>query len=208
MIAYDHPLCASAGFVGFVEPGSAPERREGDVILGSDIALSLAGPFLGACALLALAGAGKVLKPAPARTAALAAGLRIPRSGVVAFGFVELGAGGAGALLGGRFAFAVAACYLVLTVFAVRLLLRAPTTPCACLGSSNAVVTRTHVAIDVAAACVAIAAASGGPPLAQLGARWLAGAVFVALVACCVRLAALALEELPQLGVAAKEGTT
>ena len=207
-MAFDHPLHTSAGFVGFVEPGSAPERREGDVILGSDIAVSLAGPFLGACALLAIAGAAKFLAPAPAQAAVLAAGLRMPRWGVVAFGFVELGTGGAGAVLGGRFAFAVAACYLLLTVFAVRLLLRAPTTPCACLGSSNAVVTRTHVAIDIAAACIAIAAASGGRPLAQLGGRWLAGAVFVTLVACCVRLAALALEELPQLGVAAKEGAT
>ena len=208
MVAFDHPLRTSPGFVGFVEPGSAPERREGDVILGSDIARSLAGPFLGACALLAIAGGGKILKPAPARAAVLATGLRIPRSGVVAFGFVELGTGGAGALLGGRFAFAVAACYLVLTVFAVRLLLRAPTTPCVCLGSSNGVVTRIHVAIDGAAACIAIAAASGGRPLAQLGGRWLEGAVFVALVACCVRLTALALEELPQLGVAAKEVPT
>jgi hypothetical protein len=208
VVAFDHPLRTSAGFVGFVEPGSAPERREGDVILGSDIARLLAGPFLGACALLAIAGAGKILKPAPARAAVLAAGLRIPRSGVVAFGFVELGTGGAGALLGGRSAFAVAACYLLLMVFAVRLLLRAPTTPCACLGSSNAVVTRTHVAVDVAAACIAIAAASGGSPIEQLGGRWLAGAVFVVLVACCVRLVALALEELAQLGVAAKEGTT
>ena len=178
-----------------------------DVILGSDIARSLAGPFLGACALLAIAGAGKVLHPAPARAAAHAAGLRVTRWEVVAFGLVELGAGGGGALLGGRVAFTVAACYLVLTVFALRLLVRAPTTPCACLGSTKAVVTRAHVAIDVAAACIAIASASDGPPFAHLAGRWLEGAVFVVLVACGVKLAVLALEELPNLA-AAKEGAT
>ena len=176
--------------------------------LGSDIGRSLAGPYLAACALLLIAGAAKVVRPAPARTAVGAAGLRIPRSGVVAFGLVELGAGGAGALLGGVFAFAVAACYLLLGAFAVRLLLRAPTAPCACLGSTNAVVTRTHVVIDVAAACVAIGAASGGSPFAPIAGRWLAGAVFVVLVACCVKLTALALEELPQLATAAEEATT
>ena len=88
----------------------------------------------------------------------------------------------------------VTAVIAVLTVFALRLLLRAPATPCACLGSTNAVVTRTHVAIDVAAVCTAIAAASGGPPLAPLAGRWVAGAVFVVLVACGVKLAVLAPE--------------
>ncbi len=177
------------------------------MILGSDVARSLAGPFLGACALLAIAGAGKILHPAPARAAARAAGLQVPRSGVVAFGLVELATGGAGALLGGRVVFTVAACYLVLTAFALRLLLRAPTTPCACLGSTNAVVTRTHVAIDLAAVCIAIASASGGPPFGQLAGRWLEGAIFVVLVGCCVKLAVLALEELSNLA-AAKEGAT
>ena len=177
------------------------------MILGSDVARSLAGPFLGTCALLAIAGAGKVVHPGPARAAARAAGMRIPRSGVVAFGLVELGTGGAGALLGGRVAFTVAGCYLLLTVFALRLLVRAPTAPCACLGSTKAVVTRTHVAIDLAAVGVAIASASAGPPFALLAGRWLAGGVFVALVGCCVKLAVLALEELPNLA-AAERGAT
>ena len=176
--------------------------------LGSDIGRSLAGPYLAACALLLVAGGGKVLRPAPARAAVNAAGLRLPRSGVVAFGLVELAAGAAGALLGGRVAFAVAACYLLLGAFAMRLLVRAPTAPCACLGSTNAVVTRTHVVIDLVAACIAIGAASGGSPFGPIAGRWLAGAVFVVLVACCVKLTALALEELPQLATAAEEAAT
>jgi ribosomal protein L24E len=50
----------------------------------------------------------------------------VPRAVVAAFGLIELGAGATGAVLGGRSALAVAACYLVLTVFAVMLLARAP----------------------------------------------------------------------------------
>jgi hypothetical protein len=175
-------------------------------MLGSEVARSVSGPFLGACALLAVAGVGKVLHPAPTRTAVRALGPRVPRAGVVAFGLVEVATGGAGAVLGGRAALAVAACYVVLTVFAVGLLLRAPTTPCACLGATGAVVTRAHVAVDVAAVCVATVAASGGSPFARFSGGRLAAVVFVVLVGCLVRLAALALEELPQLGAAARDG--
>jgi len=176
------------------------------VILGTDIARSLAGPFLAACALLVIAGAGKITRPEPTRTAVFAAGFRVPRLVVVGFGLVELTTGVAGAVLGGRAALAVAACYLVLTVFALRLLRRAPTTPCACLGSSSAVVTRTHVVLDVVALAVAIVAASGASPFAQLAGHWLPGVVFAVLVLCAVKLAALALEVLPELAAATKEG--
>jgi hypothetical protein len=178
------------------------------VIVGSDIARSLSGPFLGACALLAIAGAGKIAHPAPTHAAVRAAGLRVPPAGVVVFGLVELGTGVSGALLGGIAAFAVAGCYLLLTLFAVRLLLRAPATPCACLGATGAPVGRVHVAVDIAAVCIAIAAAPGGSPFAQLSGRWVAAAVFGVLVACCVKLAALALEELPRLTAASRGEAT
>ena len=46
---------------------------------------------------------------------------------------------------------------------------------------------------------------SGLSPFAPIAGRWLAGAVFVVLVACCVKLTALALEELPQLATAAED---
>lgn len=178
----------------------------GDVLLGSDIARSVSGLYLGACALLAIAGVGKVLHSAATRAAVFATGLRVPRAGVVVFGFVEVTIGvGAGAY-GGRSAFAVAACYLLLTVFAVVLLVRAPTTPCACLGSTGAPVSRAHVAVNLAALLVAVAAAPGGSPFAQFSGRWFAAAVFLALVACAVKLAALVLEDLPQLTAASREG--
>ena len=124
-----------------------------DVNLGSDIGRSLAGPYLAACALLVIAGAGKVVRPRrPGRRGA--AGLRIPGSGIVAFGLVELGRAGRRALLGGRVRVrgrgvlppAAAA-------FAVRLLLRAPTTR-ARVWLGDAVVTRAHVVIDVAARAI------------------------------------------------------
>jgi hypothetical protein len=176
------------------------------VLFGSDVARAVAGPFLAACALLAVAGVGKVAHPAPARVAARAAGVRVPSAGVVAFGLFEAGAAVSGAIAGGRVALAVAAAYLLLTVFAIRLLVHAPTTPCACLGAAGAPVTRVHVGVDVVAMGAALAAASGGSPLAVLSRRWVAAGVFVVLVVCCVKLAALALEELGPLAAATREG--
>ncbi|MEA2352344.1 MAG: hypothetical protein QOJ14_758, partial [Thermoleophilaceae bacterium] len=124
------------------------------------------------------------------------------------FGIVEVLTGTSGAVFGGRAALAVAAGYALLTVFAVRLLVRAPTIPCACLGSSTSVVTPMHVVLDAVAVAVAVGAAFGASPFAQLSGRWLAGAVFAVLVACCVKLTALALEELPQLATAAEEAAS
>src|SRR5262249_59644031 len=103
---------------------------------------------------------GKLARPAPARVAVHAAGLPRPRALVFAFGVAEVAAGISGAIFGGPGALAVAACYVALTAFAFVLLRRAPSTPCACLGSSRATVTPAHVALDALAAGVAIAASS------------------------------------------------
>ena len=178
------------------------------MIFATDVARYLAGPFVAACALLVIAGAGKVVHSAPAQIAARAAGMPVPRGGIIAFGIVELTAGGVAAVFGGPAALAVAVCYLLLTVVAIRLLLRAPSTPCACLGSSSAVVTPAHVILNVAAMGIAIVAATGGAPFAAVSDNWLVGAMFAVLVACCVKLAMLALDALPELASATKEGTT
>jgi hypothetical protein len=175
-------------------------------MLGSAVALSVAGPFVAACALLVASGGGKLVAPGPAQAAARAAGVPAAPAVVFVFALAEIAAGGAGALLGGWAALAVAGCYVTLTLFAVLLLRRSPSTPCACLGNSRAVVGRLHVVIDVAAAAVALLAAFGPPPWAQVSGRWVAAAVFAILVACCARLAALALEALPALSAATKEG--
>ena len=192
----DHPLAPGGGFLGFV-----------DVIVATDAARYVAGPFIAACALLVIAGVGKARHAAPAQFAARAAGLPVPRGAIVAFGSVELAAGVVGAVFGGLTALAVAACYLLLTVVAVRLLQRAPSTPCACLGSLNAVVTPAHVGLDIAAAVFALVAATGGSPFSYLSGGVLAGAVFMVLVACCVKLAILTLDALPELSTAIKKGS-
>jgi hypothetical protein len=154
-----------------------------------------------------IAGIAKIARPAPAQAAARAAGVRVSRRGIVVFGLLEVGSGIAGGLLGGRAALAVAACYVVLAVVAIALLIRAPATPCACLGASNAVVTRTHVAINVGAAGFAAVAATGGSPLIELSDSWVSGVVIAVLVGCCVQLAVLALETLPEVTAAIQEGS-
>ena len=125
-----------------------------------------------------------------------------------AFGVVEMGTGIAGVAFGRGAALAVAAVYLVLSGFAFRLVRRAPTTPCACLGSTKAPASRVHVVVDLAAVAVAIAATSGGTPLAGFGSRPFATVLFVALVACCVQLVALAFDSLSALDRAVKEGAS
>jgi hypothetical protein len=177
-------------------------------VLGTDLAGLVAGPFVAACSLLAIAGAGKIARPRPTRDAVLAAGWKVPAVAVSAFGAVEIVAGLAGIAFGHHAALAVAACYLVLATFAVLLVLRAPSTPCACLGSTNAPASRVHVVIDLAAVAIAFAAATGGPPLAGFGSRPLAAVVFVALVACCMQLVALAFDSLSVLDRAVKEGAS
>jgi hypothetical protein len=64
------------------------------------------------------------------------------------------------------------------------------------------------VFVDLAAVAVAIAATSGGTPLAGLGSRPFATVLFVALVACCVQLVALAFDSLSALDRAVKEGAS
>ena len=177
-------------------------------MLGTDLAGLVAGPFAASCSLLAVAGVGKIVHPRPTRDAVLAAGWKVPSVVVSAFGGVELVTGIAGIMVGRGAALAVASCYLVLTWFAFRLARRAPTTPCACLGSTNAPASRVHVAVDLAAVGFAVAAASGRTPFAGFGSQPFASVVFVALVACCVQLVALAFDSLSVLDRAVREGAS
>jgi len=169
------------------------------------LARTLAGPFLAACGLLVVSGLGKVAKPARARVTVTAAGLPFGTAGVIAVGLAETTAGLVGGVRGGRAALAVAACYLLLMVFAVRLRRRAPNVPCGCLGNSTTAVTGAHVAFDAAATAIALIVAFGASPWAQLAGRRVEVAIFVVLTACCARLAALALEDLPDLAIATRE---
>jgi hypothetical protein len=177
-------------------------------MVASTAGAMVAGPFVAACALLVVSGAGKLVHPRPARAAVRAAGLPWARGLVAGFGVAEVAAGIGGAILGGRWALAVAACYLALTAFAFRLLRRAPSTPCACLGSSRATAGPLHVVLDAVAAGVAIVAASNGSPWAQFSGHWISAAAFTVFVACSAQLTVLAFESLPALAAAAKEGSS
>jgi hypothetical protein len=190
------------------DTASFSEADRNAVMVASTLGASVAGPFVAACALLVASGADKLARPAGARVAVRAAGLPFAGAVVAAFGTGEIAAGTAGAIFGGHWALGVAACYVALTAFAFTLLRRAPSTPCACLGSSHAAVTPFHVVLDALAAGVAIVATWNGSPWAQFSGHWIVATVFVVLVACCARLASLALETLPVLEAAAKEGSS
>ncbi|HYL51063.1 MAG TPA: MauE/DoxX family redox-associated membrane protein [Acidimicrobiia bacterium] len=168
--------------------------------------LLVSGPFLAACALLAWSGGAKIVRPGSTSTAARAVGLPSSTAAVRAFGAVELGAACAGAAVGHAAALLVACVYAGLALVAVRLLRRAPAAPCGCLGASAAPVSRAHVALNIAAVLLAVAASSGGAPLAGITALPLAGVPFVVLVLCAARLAALTIDMLPALTRASGPG--
>jgi hypothetical protein len=117
-----------------------------------------------AAILLVVAGAAKLRTPGPAGTMLVGfwpALRRLRRARAVArtAGAVELGAGLAVLAAGGRVTAAVlAACYLALTVVAVRLAARAEPAPCGCFGAADGDVGPAHIVVDVAALAIAVAA--------------------------------------------------
>ena len=147
------------------------------------------GPFLACCALLMISGFAKLRDPRATQPAAAAIGVASAVPFVVAFGAVELLIGVGGAVWGGAAAFVVAVMYVVLAGVALRLVRRAPATPCLCLGSSNAPATRAHVVLDLAAAGIALMTARGaGSPLRLIADHPGPSLVLGALVGCCVAL--------------------
>jgi Methylamine utilisation protein MauE len=157
------------------------------------------GPYLAACALLAFAGIAKLARPLPARAAAQAIGLPASRLAVITLGLFELALGTLGAWYGGALAVAVAVTYLLLASTVVRLLRRAPGTPCGCLGGGESPPSRAHVWINVSAAACALLAAPAGRPLADLAGKPLTASVFAALVVLAVALTSLVTDALPSL---------
>ena len=123
-----------------------------------------------AAVLLAVAGVAKLRTPGPA--AGMIAGFwpRLSRArartAARSSGVVELGAGLAVLGFGGRGpAVALAVCFLVLTVVAIRLVRRPDAAPCGCFGAADADVGIGHVVLDACAmaiASVAIVRPSGG----------------------------------------------
>jgi hypothetical protein len=170
------------------------------------VAVWFAGPFLAACALLVWSGGNKLVHSDATRIAARAIGLPSTRKAVRVLGAVELTAAIAGVVLGSWAALLVAAAYAGLAVVSLRLLARAPDTPCGCLGAPNAPASRAHIAVNISAACVAGLAAFGGSPLSVLGSQPLGGVPFVVLVLCAARLTVLTVDGSPALARASREG--
>ena len=120
-----------------------------------------------AALLLVVAGIAKLRTPAPAAAMLTGLGLRPVRRARAAArgaGAVEVAVGVAAIVLGGHAAIAaLAACYLVLTAVAVRLVLRGEPAPCGCFGTADGDVGPAHVVLDVAAFAVALVASVAGP---------------------------------------------
>lgn len=171
------------------------------------IADAAAGPFAAACALLLFAGGSKVRRPLGTRPAAAALGLPASPAAVRTLGVVEIGTAAAGLLVGGIAAAAVAVVYGALAVAAFRLFVRAPGTPCGCLGASDTPVSATHIVVNVAAAIAALLAITAGSPLTAVAHGTWSRVAFVLLVGCCASLVGSLLDTLPTLKPPARESS-
>ena len=162
-----------------------------------------------ASALLAIAGADKVVRPEPTLGALRSVGLRL-RGGVIAarvLGAVEVAIGATAIGLGGRVAAAlVGLAYLGFAGFVALALRRGGVvSSCGCFGAEDTPPTAVHLVLDLLAAGLAGAAAVwpvGGLPevIAEQAAL---GVPFLAMVALATWFAYLALSVLP--GVSPRE---
>jgi hypothetical protein len=122
---------------------------------------ALAGPYLAAAALLALAGAAKLRDPLPLVRALRSAGLPAPVAAVRAAAGAELLLGVVAATTGSRpTAVGVALSYAAFTAFVLVALRRGGVlASCGCFGKADTPPTRTHVALTAAVTAVAAAVA-------------------------------------------------
>jgi hypothetical protein len=130
--------------------------------------LELAGPLAVAALVLAVGGAFKLRDPGPTRDMFAAVGIRSGRSRrvlAVLSGVIELALGIATFLVGGwLLAFATSVAFAVFALLALRLVQTASTASCGCFGRHSGRTTGLHVAIDVAAATLALAAGIADAP--------------------------------------------
>ena len=114
--------------------------------------------------------------------------------GIRVLGAVEIGAGVVALLVGSGAALFVAALYLLLAAVALTLRLRAPSTPCGCLGAASAPASWMHVGLNVVGALCALTAVGSGSPLTRLADEPVAGIVLLVLALCTARLAVLTID--------------
>jgi len=161
----------------------------------------LAGPFLAGSALLGLAGAAKLRRPAPTANALRALGFPASPVLVRAGAAVELAvATGAVAFGSPLLAALVAASYVGFAAFVLAAMHRdVPLSSCGCFGRTDTPPSVVHLVVDLAFAGVAAAVAVA--PLGGLGqvldGQPLLGLPFLALTAVTVALAYAALTVLP-----------
>lgn len=164
----------------------------------------LAGLHAAGCLLLAVAGAAKLHRPAPARAALAATGVRIPAGALRAAGAAEM-ALGAVAVVSPEpaAAWAVAACYAAFAAYVVVALRRSGgrAASCGCFGGSGGPLHPFQAVVDASMAVAAVAVAAGGGLVAGPAERaWL-----VALGAAVAWVAYLALVPFPRLRAAVRE---
>jgi hypothetical protein len=177
--------------------------------------------FLGAlCAaaavLLIVAGLAKIRTPAPAAAMIVllrpAMGpLRRASRAVRCAGVVEVGVGLAALAVGSRLALALlTACYLALTVVAVRLATGEQRAPCGCFGAADGTVGRVHVLFDVV--CLAVCGVGmvrpPGPVTALFGDGVLVGMTVVAQTVLLAALGYLSITALPALSAVRRDPPT
>ena len=166
----------------------------------------LAGPFAIACALLAVGGALKAVRPGDTANALAALGVRAPRTfargAVRAGGAIEAVIGVAALLTGAAVLVAlVALSYLAFAVFVVVALRSGtPLASCGCFGKVDTPPSVVHVVIDLTFAGVAAAAAVMGEVALPdvLSEQPLAGVPFVLLLGVGCYLVFQAVTALPK----------
>ena len=172
-----------------------------------DIAALACGPFLAACALLAVAGAGKLRRPA--HTGRGGARVRVARHAPALriLGATELAIGLAGIVIGGTAAIVVAVAYGAPTVAALLLWRRGAPERRAAASAHPPRPRAVHTSPSTRAAAVAAAVAAFGPrPFTVIADQPLAGVPFLVLVALAAGLAALVADSLPALRATVREG--
>ena len=163
---------------------------------------ALAGPFAIAAALLAAAGAAKVIDPSMTAGALRRAGLGIPDFAVRVVAFVELAVGATALVVASSaLAAAVSVSYLAFATFvAWALRTDRPVGTCGCFGKADTPPSGIHVAVNLTlAAIAALIAVGGGVDVVRvISDQPLAGVPFVLFVGLGTWLVFLALGALPR----------
>jgi hypothetical protein len=170
-------------------------------------------PTLAAAALLAVAGAPKVIRPHDARRALRSVGVRVPANVVRLGGLAEVALGAVAIVAGGRIVEAlVAASYLAFTGFVIVALRKGGVVAsCGCVGRPDTPPTLAHVVVTslfaVAAGIAAVAGPTGVATWASTSTSGVTQAGILGAAVLVTWLAWLSLAELPRLRAIVRSAT-